>query len=169
MARLLDCNCYTPQNYCSCPIGHETFSYFLSPLTLVDLLRVLCFFCQMLRASFSESLSPVYAALCQMEKGCWKSSCNMWVFPKIGIPQNGWFTMENPIKMDDLGVPLFLETPMCCATKDVLNGSCWWPCSCFLWVLGDANSSLPFEPPRSLLVCFQSLGIIPSKGQPSRL
>ena len=27
----------------------------------------------------------------------------MWVFPKIGIPQNGWFTMENLIKMDDLG------------------------------------------------------------------
>ena len=27
---------------------------------------------------------------------------NIWVFPKIGIPQNGWFIMENPIKMDDL-------------------------------------------------------------------
>ena len=29
---------------------------------------------------------------------------------KIGVPQNGWFTMGNPIKMDDLVVPLFLET-----------------------------------------------------------
>ena len=37
----------------------------------------------------------------------------IWVFPQIGIPQNGWFIMENRIKIDDLGVPLFLETPKC--------------------------------------------------------
>ena len=31
------------------------------------------------------------------------SYVNIWVFPKIGVPQNGWFIVENPIKMDALG------------------------------------------------------------------
>ena len=27
---------------------------------------------------------------------------NIWGFPTMGLPQNGWFMKENPIKMDDL-------------------------------------------------------------------
>jgi hypothetical protein len=25
----------------------------------------------------------------------------------MGVPKNGWFLLDNPIKVDDLGVPLF--------------------------------------------------------------
>ena len=42
-----------------------------------------------------------------------KTHFSQWMFPRIGVPQNGWFIMENPIRMDDLGIPLFLETPQC--------------------------------------------------------
>ena len=44
-------------------------------------------------------------------KECFKGC--IWVFPKIsGTPKWMVKIMENPIKMDDFGVPLFLETPI---------------------------------------------------------
>ena len=29
----------------------------------------------------------------------------------MGVPQSGWLLMDNPIKMDDLGVAPSMETP----------------------------------------------------------
>ena len=47
----------------------------------------------------------------QPPKQTWTPIFTMWVFPKIGVPQNWWFIMEIPIKMDDLGYHHFRKHP----------------------------------------------------------
>ena len=39
-----------------------------------------------------------------------KSCSIIWVL-KLLVPQNGWFTMENPMQIANLGAPLFLDPP----------------------------------------------------------
>ena len=55
----------------------------------------------------NRAASHIVKVVCKDLKGAY-----LWMFPNIGVPQYGWFRRENPIKTGDLGVPLFLETPL---------------------------------------------------------
>ena len=48
-------------------------------------------------------------------------------FHKWGVPPNGWFIMENTIKMDDLGVPHFRKPPYVCLAACLAHFWCWVP------------------------------------------
>ena len=57
---------------------------------------------------------------------------NMWGFPQMGIPQNGWFIIGNPIKVDDdWGYPYFTLFQESSAWRSVeglvgIDKECMW-------------------------------------------
>ena len=69
----------------------------------------------------------------------WSTLMNMgiWGVSKMEVPQDAWFIRANPIKMDDLGAPLFQETSIwtICSViylyllllRQSFRYSSWWP------------------------------------------
>ena len=85
-------------------------------------------------------------------------ACQNGEFPWMGVPQNGLFYTETPIKLDDFGVPLFMETPKCSPLFRQLSWSCSktfdssWP----IWVL--ATAAIPIhKPPKQSWNCQKSM------------
>ena len=87
----------------------------------------------------------------------------------MGVPQNGGFVMENPIKMDDLRVPLFQETSIWLTTS-LMN-----QCLVNDWdvfhspttpvKLADMKVNLSFKPRGLMKGLFGSMMIIDDQGQ----
>ena len=56
----------------------------------------------------AKSLAPSRCASANVASDA-KRSGKIWGVPSMGVPPNGWFIRENPIKANDLGEPQFQE------------------------------------------------------------
>ena len=93
---------HTPPPWIQLPIGtllHQTKNFCVC--FFVGLRRLKAFLSMVLEAYevYSAGLSPSFLSL----HGSLKDLKDLLVLPKIVVPQNGWFIMENPIKMGWFG------------------------------------------------------------------
>ena len=69
----------------------------------------------------------------------------------MGVPQNGGFVMENPIKMDDLRVPLFQKTSIWMKNTFHLGFT-----NCRDWLEGCTRAPTVWPPGGPCLACVKA-------------
>ena len=103
-------------SYGLCCIAREYWLIFEALLTVMNPTARNAYFILLRRRCWGKPRAECDAAgwfltTTSVETAC-KMELHTWGFPSMGVPQNGWFRRENPIKMDDLEVPPFMETPI---------------------------------------------------------
>ena len=53
-----------------------------------------------------ETPDPLFWAFSFCDYGVFSVPQAIWRFSSMGVPQNAWLILDNPMEMDDLGAPL---------------------------------------------------------------